>query len=168
MNFTDKGDGTGCERSYVFVLPTENGEVSLLDSDNNTVESGTTVKKGTELTVVATPANGYMVESVKANGQEAKDGKFTVTRLTDVAVRFQLVGAGIDGVVSTLATAEGGNRCISVTAKEATRVSIASLSGKSVCDTTVSGQTCIGLPAGVYVVTLSQNGQDATQKLIVK
>ncbi|MBR1933570.1 MAG: leucine-rich repeat domain-containing protein [Prevotella sp.] len=168
-NFTDKGDGTGCDRSYVFILPTENGEVSLLDPDLNTVESGTTVKKGTELTVVATPAEGYTVQSVKANGADAVDGKFTVTRITDVAVRFQLVGAGIDGTSTQLALAEGCERCISVaSASGATEVTITSLSGKTAYSTTVTGQRSIGLPAGVYVVTLRQGDNTQTQKLIVK
>lgn len=166
-NFTDRGDGTGCDRSYVFILPTENGEVSLLDPDLNTVESGTTVKKGTELTIVATPAMGYAVASMKANGQDAADGKFTVTRITDVAVKFALAEA-IDGVSTTLATAEGGYRAISITTQGATEVTIASLSGKTSYSSTVSSDTTIGLPAGVYVVTLSQNGHTATQKLLVK
>ena len=168
MNYTDKGDGTGCDHSYVYVLPTENGQVSLKDAQNNTVMSGTTVKKGTELTVVTTPDNGYELASAKANGQDIQNGKFTVNRLTDVAVKFQLVGAGIDGVSTTLATAQGSERSIIVSAQQPTQVGIVSLSGKTVYDTTVSGQTAIGLPAGIYVVTLSQNGQKATQKLIVK
>lgn len=166
-NFTDKGDGTGCDRSYVFILPAENGEVSLLDEEQNTVASGTTVKKGTELTIVATPATGYAVASMKANGQDAADGKFTVTRFTDVAVKFVLSQA-IDGVRTALATAEGGYRAISIATKADTEVTITSLSGKTSYSSTISGDTTIGLPAGVYVVTMSQNGQTATQKLLVK
>ena len=166
-NFTERGDGTGCDRSYVFILPTENGEVSLFDEELNTVESGTTVKKGTELTIVATPATGYAVASMKANGQDAADGKFTVTRITDVAVKFALADA-IDGVRTTLATAEGGYRAISITTHTDTEVTIASLSGKTSYSSTISSDTTIGLPAGVYVVTLSQNGHTVTQKLMVR
>ena len=104
---------------------------------------------------------------MKANGQDAADGKFTVTRITDVAVKFALAEA-IDGVSTTLATAEGGYRAISITTQGATEVTIASLSGKTSYSSTVSSDTTIGLPAGVYVVTLSQNGHTATQKLLVK
>lgn len=167
-NVMNEGDGTGCDRSYVFILPTENGELALKDADDNEVLSGTAVKKGTELTVVATPANNYVVKNIRANGEEISDNKFVVTKVTDVVAKFEVFTAGINNQKTVLATAEGGERQISIKSDVDTEVSIVSLSGKTNYKTVVNGDVAISLPAGIYVVTMKSGDAQATKKLMVK
>ncbi len=55
-----------------------------------TAEELRAVKKGTELTVVATPAEGYELEEVRVNDQPlAAPYKFTVTKATKVSAKFR-------------------------------------------------------------------------------
>lgn len=167
-NMMNEGDGTGCDRSYVYILPSENGELALKDSTDAKVLSGTTVKKGSELTVVATPAEGYVAKSIRANGAEITGNKFVVTKVTDVVASFEIFVSDIDNAKTVLATAQGGNREIRIASDEATEVSIVSLSGKLCHKTTVKGHTAISLPAGIYTVTMKQGSIQATKKLLVK
>ena len=166
-NMKNEGDGTGCNRSYVYILPSDNGELTLKDSTDAEVLSGTTVKKGSELTVVTTPAEGYVAKAVSVNGAEITGNKFVVTKVTDVVARFELFTSAID-TKSVLATAEGGNREIRIACDEATDVTIVSLSGKLCHKTTVKGHAAIALPAGIYTVTMKQGNTQATKKLLVK
>ena len=167
-NINEDGDGTGCDRSYVYILSSENGAIKLFNDKNQEVLSGTTVKKGTEVSVVVEPELEYTLKALKANGVDIKDNKFTVTRVTDVAAKFELASTGVDGVSRILATAEGGNHEIRIVSDEDVEVSVVSLSGKTCYQTVVKGATAIGIPAGIYTVTLKQNGQTATKKLLVK
>ena len=163
----NEGDGTGCDRSYVYILPSDNGELTLKDSTDAEVLSGTTVKKGSELTVVTTPAEGYVAKAVSVNGAEITGNKFAVTKVTDVVARFELFTSTID-TKSVLATAEGSNREIRIACDEATDVTIVSLSGKLCHKTTIKGHAAIALPAGIYTVTMKQGSTQATKKLLVK
>ena len=166
-NIMNEGDGTGCDHSYVFILPSDNGDVHLMQGDSLEVLNGTTVKKGTELTVIATPAEGYQTETIKANGQAIEGNKFTVTKVTDVVARFSLIDTSIDNA-KAIATAQAGHREIIISSDNVVEVSIVSLSGKTTHATTVSGTKAISLPAGIYVVTLKQGDATVTRKLMVK
>jgi hypothetical protein len=151
----------------VFILPSDNGDVHLMQGDSLEVLSGTTVKKGTELTVIATPAEGYQTETIKANGQAIEGNKFVVTKVTDVVARFSLIDTSIDNA-KAIATAQAGHREIIISSDDAVEVSIVSISGITTHHTTVKGTTAIALPAGIYAVTLKQGATSATKKLMVK
>lgn len=158
-----EGDGTGCDQAYITIAPTENGDVKLYDADNNEVKSGDKVKKNTTVTVVATPAEGYEVVSAKANGKDITDNKFIVTKATDVVVKFT-VATAIDAATTETVTVEGGRQEIIVSASNATKAAVYTLSGKKVFDATVVGRKAVSVPAGVYVVTVD----GTTQKVLVK
>jgi hypothetical protein len=66
MNYTENGDGTGCNEAYITILPYSNGDVMVMDAENNVVETGAKVQKNSEITVMATPDAGYAVSSMKA------------------------------------------------------------------------------------------------------
>ncbi|MDY6265692.1 MAG: hypothetical protein SPM31_01035 [Prevotella sp.] len=158
-----EGDGTGCDQAYITIAPTENGDVKLYDADNNEVKSGDKVKKNTTVTIVATPAEGYEVASAKANGKDITDNKFIVTKATDVVVKFT-VATAIDAATTATVTVEGGRQEIIVSASNATKAAIYTLSGKKVFDATVVGRKAVSVQAGVYVVTVD----GTTQKVLVK
>ena len=148
MNYTENGDGTGCNEAYITILPCENGEVAVKDPSDKVVKSGTKVQKNTELTVYATPDSGYEVVSMKANGQDITDKKVIIKQATEVAVMFSLASS-INGTERVVATAVGAN-------------------GKILFTDTLSADTSLGFPAGIYIVTL-QNGTDTvTRKLLVR
>ncbi len=167
MNITENGDGTGCNEAYITILPYENGEVTVKDAGNNVVKSGSKVQKSTEITVNATPANGYTVLSMKANGQDIADNKFVVKQVTEVAVKFSLASS-IGGVERVVATAEGGNHVINIYTNSEVKATVLGANGKVLFSDTLSADTSIGFPTGIYIVTL-QNGTDTvTRKLLVK
>ena len=167
MNYTKDGDGTGCNEAYITILPYENGDVTVKDAGNNLVKSGSKVQKNTELTVDATPASGYALISVKANGEDVANNKFTVKQATEVVVKFALASS-IGGVERTMATAEGGNHEINIYTDSEVKATVLGANGKVLFSDTVSTNTSINLPTGIYIVTL-QNGTDtATRKLLVK
>ena len=167
-NIYAEGDGTGCDRSYVYILPAENGEVKLVDEQGGDVVSGTAVKKGSELTVVTTPAEDYFAEAVTVNGQVLANNKFVVEKLSDVTAKFKLISSGINNVQRTLATAEGGHNAIHVESQEEVEVCVASLSGQVLYNALVCGKADVKLPAGFYVVTLKQGNDSLSKKLMVK
>lgn len=167
MNITEDGDGTGCNEAYITILPYENGDVTVKDAANNVVKSGTKVQKNSELTVYATPAGGYEVVSMKANGQNITDKKFIIKQATEVAVKFDVV-ASVAGVERTIATVEGGNHVINIYTSNQIKATIVGANGKVLYSDTVSADTSLGFPTGIYIVTL-QNGNDTvTRKLLVK
>ena len=167
MNITENGDGTGCNEAYITILPYENGEVTVKDAGNNVVKSGSKVQKNTEITVNAIPANGYTVLSMKANGQDIADNKFVVKQATEVAVKFSLVSS-IGGVERVVATTEGGNHVINIYTNSEVKATVLGANGKVLFSDTLSADTSIGFPTGIYIVTL-QNGTDTiTRKLLVK
>ena len=167
MNITENGDGTGCNEAYITILPYENGEVTVKDAGNNVVKSGSKVQKNTEITVNATPANGYTVLSMKANGQDIADNKFVVKQATEVAVKFSLASS-ICGFERVVATAEGGNHVINIYTNSEVKATVLGANGKVLFSDTLSADTSIGFPTGIYIVTL-QNGTDTvTRKLLVK
>ena len=62
-----------------------------------TTETLKTVAKGTELTVKETPANGYELKELKANGVDIiSTKKFTVTADTEVTAKFEKKGGNGD------------------------------------------------------------------------
>ncbi|MBO4597168.1 MAG: T9SS type A sorting domain-containing protein [Bacteroidaceae bacterium] len=167
-NIIKEGDGTGCDRSYVYIIPAENGEISLVDDKGENIPSGTAVKKGTELTVVTTPASDYTASEVLVNGKGIEGSKFVVSQLSDVTAKFSLVSTGINGTKNAIATAEGGINEIRIESNGETEVSIESVAGKNVYKSVVKGSAAIELPAGIYVVTLKSNNERITRKLMVR
>lgn len=167
MNYTGNGDGTGCNEAYITILPYSNGAVTVMDAENNVVETGAKVQKNSEITVMATPDAGYAVSSMKANGENISNNKFTITRATDIAVKFALSTA-INGVQQVTATAEGGKHEVNIFTNNEVKVTILGANGKVLFSEILSSDTTVSLPAGIYVVTMQSGSDTATRKLLVK
>jgi hypothetical protein len=167
MNYTENGDGTGCNEAYITILPYSNGDVMVMDAENNVVETGAKVQKNSEITVMATPDAGYAVSSMKANGENISDNKFTITRATDIAVKFALSTA-INGVQQVTATAEGGKHEVNIFTNNEVKVTILGANGKVLFSENLSSDTTVSLPAGIYVVTMQSGSDTATRKLLVR
>ncbi|GAB6977052.1 hypothetical protein JCM15124A_19590 [Prevotella falsenii] len=167
MNFSGNGDGTGCNEAYITILPYENGDVTVKDDNNNVVKSGSKVQKNKDITIEATPKKGYEVASIMANGESVTNNKFNVKRATEIAVKFS-VASTIDGVERVVATAEGGNHEINIYTGTPVKTTVVGANGKVLFSDTLSDDTSIGLPAGIYIVTLQAGTDTVTRKLLVK
>ena len=122
------------------------------------MSSGTKTAKKTELTVKATPDQGYTLVSVTANGVAVDNGKFTLTRSTVVAATFA-VSSDIDGVGADLFSVVGGSGEIFLSTDIPTDVFVFSVDGRLVFSATVSGSRSIGLSQGVYIVKTGKTSQ---------
>lgn len=160
------GDGSGCEQAYVTVLTPQNGTIEVFTANGEKVRSGTKVAKHSELTVKATPDAGYMVGRMTANGKELVDGKFTITRSTDVAVRFEL-STGIDHVDAANGGVDvaGGHCIVTVATDQPVTVSIFSLEGKLIKQSTMDQSGEINVPSGTYIVK-TVAGNKMTSKVV--
>ena len=167
-NIFKEGDGTGCDRSYVYVLQMVHGDAKMVDAEGTEVASGTAVQKGTELTVVASPEEGYYNNAIYVNGTSLTGNTFTVEKLTDVSVRFKLISSDLNKIDRTLATAQGGRGAICIESNEEVEVLITSLSGQRLYNALVNGEAEVKLPAGLYLVSLTQGKDTITKKLMVK
>ena len=167
-NIMQDGDGTGCDRSYIYVIPSLHGDVKLVDGEGTEVASGTTVQKGSELTVVATPDEDYYTNSIMVNGKKLEENKFIVEKTSDVTAKFKLISSDINSVQRTLATAQGGRGAIRIQSNEEVEVFVTSLSGQALYSALVNGNAEIKLPAGIYMVTMQQGKDTITKKLLVK
>ena len=156
INYT--GDGSGCNMAYVTIASVDNGNIKVFKANGDEVSSGTKTAKKTELTVKATPAQGYTLVSVTANGVAVDNGKFTLTRSTVVAATFA-VSSGIDGVGADSFSAVGGSGEIFLSTDIPTDVFVFSVDGRLVFSATVSGSRSIGLSQGVYIVKTGKTSQ---------
>lgn len=162
-----EGDGSGCDQAYVTVIASQNGSVEVLDANNGKkVLSGTKVAKNSELTVKATPNAGYAVSRMTTNGKELVDGKFTITRSTDVAVRFEVSTDinDVDAANSNIAIA-GGHCIVTVTTDQPVVVSIFTLEGKLIKQSTMDQSGKIDVSFGTYVVK-TVAGNKITSKVV--
>lgn len=158
-----KGDGTGCQDAYVTLLPSTNGTATMATEDGTAVPSGSKVKKNTVVVVTAVPAEGYQLQTVKANGKVAKDGKFTVEAATEVLVQFT-VATSVEGIGTVSTTVKGGNGELLFETSSPIQVAVYTLGGKLVYSSTVNGNATVALQPAVYVVKVGKE----TRKVIVR
>lgn len=145
------GDGTGCNMAYVTVLETTNGTVKLKDAKGNEVKSGDKVEKNSIVSVEATPASGYAVASVRANGKNVENHQFTVTRATDVMVRFTICN-GIGTAKAGSVTVTAAQRAVIIKTDNAAKVAIFTANGQQVHEATVAGTQTVRLIPGLYIL----------------
>jgi hypothetical protein len=66
----------------------DNGELIVMN-DQTSVNSGALIFEGTELTITATPETGYLLETLKVNGNDFTSGEIhTVTGATEIIATF--------------------------------------------------------------------------------
>lgn len=145
------GDGTGCNMAYITVLETTNGTVKLKDVKGNEVKSGDKVEKNSIVTVEATPANGYTVASSRANSKNIENNQFTVTRATDVMVRFT-ISNGIETTETGSVTVTTAPQAVIIKTDNAAKVAIFTANGQQVHEATIDGTQTLQLIPGLYIV----------------
>lgn len=161
-----EGDGSGCDEAYITIKDTENGTVKVQDANKQEILSGHKVAKNSVLDVIATPAAGYVIESMKANGAAIVNNQFTVTRATDVVVKFTF-GTGISDVNEESVTVRSGRDAIFVESTVNALITVYDMNGKQLYSREIAGKETIHLPAGTYIVTASNNGEKISKKVTV-
>ena len=162
-----EGDGTGCPEAFVTIFTPKNGSLKVTDSKGQEVVSGGKVAKNTEITIVATPAEGYKVEFVKANGEVVSNGKFTITRATDVYAKFVELG-GVEDVENNGIAIVGGQNEITVNAAVESAVSIYNMAGIELANKVIEGEDVTSLAAGMYIVTVRNNQANVSKVVMVR
>lgn len=161
-----EGDGSGCDEAYITIKDIENGTVKVLDANKQEILSGHKVAKNSVLDVIATPAAGYVIESMKANGAAIVNNQFTVTRATDVVVKFTF-GTSISDVNEESVTVRSGRDAIFVESTVNALITVYDMNGKQLYSREIAGKENIHLPAGTYIVTASNNGEKISKKVTV-
>ena len=84
-------EGRPTPSNYTVTLPTEitNGTLSVMNGESPLSAGENTVASGTTLTITATPADNYRLESLNINGQPIENGgTYTVTEDATITVSF--------------------------------------------------------------------------------
>lgn len=158
---THTGTNGGSDFSYLDITQTSNGTVRIVDGDGNEYTHGSKVPKYTQLTIQATPAEGYELKGYSLNEEETVyESSFTMpgiyTRFMPVFGKMSSISeAGADGYT---VTAEGSAITVS---GEAAAVAIHSASGVLVA-TGATGSYAV--EPGIYLVTVSD--ADGTRRTI--
>lgn len=162
-----EGDGTGCPEAFVTIFTPKNGSLKVTDSKGKELVSGDKVAKNTEITVVATPAEGYKVEFVKANGEVVSNGKYTITRATDVYAKFVELG-GVEDVENNGVEIIAGQNEITINAAVESAVSIYNMAGIELANKVIEGEDVTSLAAGMYIVTVRNNQANVSKVVVVR
>lgn len=76
-----------------------NGSIDVKMPDGTSLNPGTNagIKENTQLTIIATPANGYRLKTLKANGSSITGTTYTVTATVILSAEFEPTPGGDDG-----------------------------------------------------------------------
>ena len=162
------GNGNGCETAYIDIVPSENGSIRLYDVDNNEILSGTTTLRNSDITVVATPAEGYAYTSVLLNDvEEVKGNTFMIGAYCRVQGLFNSNQA-IDDNLSRTTRVFATRGAIHVEAHERVMVAVYTIDGRLVHETAVLDNVSIPTPSGMYIVRVVDNNQTETHTIAVQ
>ena len=114
-----------------------------------TVENGGEVAEGTELTITATAADGYELESLTVNGDDFENGT-TWTVAGDVTIVATVRGTGLDEAVAEGIYYDAASQTLYVGA--ARTLSVYDVTGRKVVETAVDGTfDASALRGGIYI-----------------
>lgn len=164
-NPTPDGNNSGSTTSYLTIEAPAHGSVVVKDAQGTIYESGMTVKKYTNLTIEATPAEGYRYEGFRLNGEDLTAGNtFMMPGIYTVLEPVFVSTSGIEGVSASDAVeiyvsaageivVEGPDAAVAVYAVDGRIVAKAQVSNGMAVINTVGEGTYIVRVAGAEVST---------------
>ena len=163
-----RGSNGGSDYAYLDIRNTAHGTAVVKDAQGNTYGHGSKVPKYTELTIDATPEQGYAVASFTLNNEEPQMGdKFTMPGIyTKLAVTF----AKTDGVsdATTDMNIYTERNILHVDAENAV-VDVYGVDGvQHVNGASVTGTWSVQLEKGVYVVRATTSNGEKIVKVSIK
>lgn len=167
-NINIAGNGNGCETAYIDILPSENGYIRLYDVDNNEILSGTTTLRNSTITVVATPDEGYIYNSIMLNNNERIEGE---TFMIGAYCQVQAIFNSDDAVNDTKDNSTriyAGHKSIHVVTTEHVKVEIYSIDGSLIHQSNVWDNMSMNVASGMYIVRVWQGDNFTTRTLVVR
>lgn len=161
-----KGNGSGCDLTWIYISKTENGSIALKDNEGNDIQSGDKVKRNSPITLVATPDAGYVLDKVTVNGNAIEGTEFKISRISTVAASFKLA-TGIDAVNAADTKVYASNGTIVTSIAEGAAAEIYSANGQMICNV-AAGTSIVPVANGTYIVRVKDNGSVKTVKVSVK
>lgn len=157
-----KGNGSGCDLTWIYIGKTENGTIALKDASGNAILSGDKVKRNAPITLVATPDAGYVLDKVMLNGNAIEGTEFKISRISTVSASFKLA-TSIDNVNASETKVSASNGSIITTLPEGIGAEVYTVNGQQVC-TVQSGTSIIPVASGTYIVRIGTS----TVKVVVR
>ena len=151
---------TEIEATFAEVPPTmytvswtaDNCDITVKTAEGTTVENGDEVAEGTELTITATAADGYELESLTVNGDDFENGA-TWTVAGDVTIVATVRGTGIDEAMADGIYYDAASQTLYV--GEAQALSVYDVTGRKVVETAVDGTfDASALRGGIYIAVV--------------
>ena len=134
---------------YTVSWTADNCDIKVETADGTTVENGGKVAEGTELTITATAADGYELESLTVNDEAFENGA-TWTVAGDVTIVATVRGTGIDEAVAEGIYYDAASQTLHV--GEAQALSVYDVTGRKVVETAVDGTfDASALRGGIYI-----------------
>lgn len=161
------GNASGCDKAFVFIKQTANGSIKLYDASEEEIISGDKTKKNSPIKVVASPAAGYELTALKANGIDVDLNSFEITRWTEVIPTFS-IATGIHGTSADGISIQGGNGSATITVGEESVVNVYSIQGATVYSGTTASTLNVKLGKGTYLISVKNAGRTVTKKIMIK
>ena len=137
---------------YTVSWTADNCDITVETTDGTTVENGGEVAEGTELTITATAADGYELESLTVNDEAFENGA-TWTVAGDVTIVATVRGTGIDEAVAEGIYYDAASQTLHV--GEAQALSVYDVTGRKVVETAVDGTfDASALRGGIYIAVV--------------
>ena len=134
---------------YTVSWKADNCDITVKTAEGTTVENGDEVAEGTELTITATAADGYELESLTVNDEAFENGA-TWTVAGDVTIVATVRGTGIDEAVAEGIYYDAASQTLHV--GEAQALSVYDVTGRKVVETAVDGTfDASALRGGIYI-----------------
>ena len=134
---------------YTVSWKADNCEITVKTAEGTTVDNGGEVAEGTELTITATAADGYELESLTVNDEAFENGA-TWTVAGDVTIVATVRGTGIDEAVAEGIYYDAASQTLHVGAAQT--LSVYDVTGRKVVETAVDGTfDASALRGGIYI-----------------
>ena len=134
---------------YTVSWTADNCDIKVETAEGTTVDNGGEVAEGTKLTITATAADGYELESLTVNGDDFENGT-TWTVVGDVTIAATVRGTGLDEAVAEGIYYDAASQTLYV--GEAQALSVYDVTGRKVVETAVDGTfDASALRGGIYI-----------------
>ena len=134
---------------YTVSWKADNCDITVKTAEGTTVDNGGEVAEGTELTITATAADGYELESLTVNDEAFENGT-TWKVAGDVTIVATVRGTGIDEAVAEGIYYDAASQTLHVGAAQT--LSVYDVTGRKVVETAVDGTfDASALRGGIYI-----------------
>lgn len=163
-----QGNGSGCETTYIDIVPSDNGSIKLYDAEKNEIVSGSITLRNSLITIESTPDAGYCYNSLMINDVERVDGNtFMIGAYARVQAIFN-TDNGIEDSPSENVRVYGAENCINIVTAQGVDVAVVAMDGRVVEHMRVYDNASIDVAPGIYIVRVVDNGSAIVHTVAVR